>query len=415
MPAHVIQSVRSADRRFTLHEGAGTDAVHPTTEYAYAVCHLRTGTAIGTAHEGTGLAFTLGAGNDLVCRAIDYLAEPLVGREIEDLMANFAATYRALADSPTYRWLGPHKGVTHLALAALVNACFDLWAKTRGLPLWRLLLDLSPEALVALLDLSYLDDELTRDEALAMLRDAQPTRAERAGVLQTGYRGYDTSVGWFNNSDEKIRENTRRAVDAGFTALKLKVGSDDPARDLRRAALVRQTAGDAVTLMLDANQKWSLPQALRMGLALADIRPYWLEEPTHPDDVLAHRRLVEALAPVRVAAGEHIPNKVIFKNFLQANALHFCQVDAVRVGGVAEFLAVSLLAKKFGVPVVPHVGDMGQLHQHLVLFNHVALGHEALFLEHIPHLRPYFRTPARLEDGVYQTPQEAGSSCDLVD
>ncbi|AQG81976.1 enolase C-terminal domain-like protein [Spirosoma montaniterrae] len=406
-----ITAITTADRRFDLRAGAGSDAIHQNIQYAYAVCHLHTG---GTT-TGTGLAFTLGAGNDLVCQAINALSAPLLGKPIEDLMADFGTVYRSITDQPAYRWLGPHKGVVHLALAAITNACFDLWAKSRQVPLWKLLLDLSPEQLLATLDLSYLEDELTHADALTLLTNQLSTRPDRSEVLKTGYRGYDTSVGWFNYSDEQVVENTRRAISNGFSAMKLKVGSKDPARDIRRAGLIRATAGDAATLMLDANQQWNVPQARQICAQLTDVNPYWIEEPTHPDDVLGHQQLARAVAPFKIATGEHIPNKVIFKNFLQAQAMDFCQVDAVRVGGVAEFLAVSLLAKKFDVPVVPHVGDMGQLHQHLVLFNHIALGHEALFLEHIPHLRSHFRHPAEIVGGYYQTPQHEGSSCDLID
>lgn len=406
-----ITAIEIKDKRFDLHDGVGSDATHTTPQYAYAVCCLRTDSAI----TGVGLAFTLGAGNDLVCKAIEYLAASLKGREIEELMAGFGNVYRTMADAPSLRWLGPHKGVIHLALAAVVNACYDLWAKTRGVPLWQLLLDLTPVQLVNTLDLSYLEEVLTQEQAIALLTDQHSSRAQRRGVLDTGYKGYDTSVGWFNFSDEKIAENTRKAIAEGFNALKLKVGSDDPERDIRRARLIRDTAGPEATIMVDANQKWNLPQALNICKKLGDINPFWIEEPTHPDDVTGHQAIALAIAPFKVATGEHIPNKVIFKNFLQAGAMDFCQVDAVRVGGVSEFLTISLLARKMGVPVVPHVGDMGQIHQHLVLFNHIGMGHEHLFLEHIPHLQPYFVHPAEITGGFYQVPQVPGSSSDLKD
>lgn len=406
-----ITSIEIKDKRFDLSEGVGSDATHTTPQYAYAVCCLRTGSPV----TGVGLAFTLGAGTDLVCKAIEYIAVALKGREIEELMADFGNEYRRMADSPSLRWLGPHKGVIHLALAAVVNACYDLWAKSRGVPLWQLLLDLTPAQLVNTLDLSYLEEVLTRDQAIALLETHLPTRNERTGVLASGYKGYDTSVGWFNYPDEKIVENTRKAMDNGFNALKLKVGSDDPERDIRRAGLIRTTAGDAATIMVDANQKWNLPQALYICEKLGDINPFWIEEPTHPDDVTGHQDIARTIAPLKVATGEHIPNKVIFKNFLQAKAMDFCQVDAVRVGGVSEFLTISLLSRQMGVPVVPHVGDMGQIHQHLVLFNHIGMGHEHLFLEHIPHLRPYFVHPAEITGGYYQVPQVPGSSSDLKD
>jgi L-fuconate dehydratase len=410
MSAHVIRSVETRDARFPLPAGAGSDAVHSDPEYAFAVTLLRSG---GDAC-GTGIALTLGAGNRLVCEAIELLAAGLVGREIDELMAEFGTVSRRMADHPQLRWLGPHKGVVHLALASIANACFDLWAKARGVPLWRLLLDLSPEQVVALLDLRYLQDVLPPEMALALLRENMPGRAERETVLQKGYPGYNTSVGWFGYDDAQVRERTREALARGFRAFKLKVGSPDPERDVRRAHLLRELAGPEATIMLDVNQQWTLPQAIRMCRALAPIDPYWIEEPTHPDDIHAHRRLAEAIAPMRIALGEQVPNRVVFKNFIEAGAVHFVQPDCTRLAGVSEFLTVSLLARASGLPVAPHVGDMGQLHQHLVLFNHIALGHEALFLEYIPHLREHFVAPAIVEDGVYRTPREPGCSTSLL-
>ena len=405
----MIRSVDTRDARFPLRGGAGSDAVHRDPVYSYAVTtlHDETGPA------GTGLAFTLGEGNDLVCRAARFYAERLIGHDIEQVMADFATVQREMADEQQFRWLGPHKGVVHLALASVTNACFDLWAKSRGLPLWKLLLELSPREIVALLDLSYLEDVLTPNEAVAMLSREGETRGEREGIVTEGYPGYDTSVGWFNYSDDEVRENCRRAVERGFTAMKLKVGSSDPDRDIRRAAIVREAAGPDARVMVDANQQWTLPQALEVCRRLAAIDPYWIEEPTHPDDVRAHQVLAQAIAPTRLALGEHVPNRVVFKNYLQAGCVGFNQVDVVRVAGVSEFIAISMLCRAFEVPVVPHVGDMGQIHQHLVLFNHVALGHPALFLEYIPHLRDRFVHPARVEGGRYLTPMEPGSSSDL--
>ena len=405
----MIKKIEMRDVRYPIGSGHGSDAIHKDPIYSYAVTLLHD----DQGRTGTGLAFTLGEGNQLVCQAAQFYARQLVGKSIEEIMAGFGPLQRALADEQQFRWLGPHKGIVQLALASVTNACWDLWAKTRGVPLWKLLLDLTPEQLVATLDLSYLEDELTEPRALELLRTARATRAAREGVLKTGYPGYDTSVGWFNYDDEQVRENCKRALAAGFTAMKLKVGSRDPERDLRRAAIVREVAGDAARVMVDANQQWTLPQALDVCERLRGIRPFWIEEPTHPDDVLGHKTLANAIAPLQLALGEHVPNRVIFKNYLQAKCAGFIQVDAVRVAGVSEFLAVSLLCKKFGVPVVPHVGDMGQLHQHLVLFNHLGLSHDVVFLEHIPHLRPHFVHPCRVEGGVYQTPQEPGASCDL--
>ena len=341
------------------------------------------------------------------------LARPLRGRPIEDLMAEFGRVTYEMSNDPALRWLGPHKGVVHLAQASIANACFDLWAKSRGVPLWKLLLDLSPEQVVQLLDLSYLDELLNEKQALELLRTQQSSRHERMAVLNNGYPGYDTSVGWMAYDDAKVRELTERAIARGFSAFKLKVGSREHSRDLRRAAMLRECAGDRGTIMFDANQQWTLPVASEMCRELAKLNPLWIEEPTHPDDVMGHAQLAREIAPIKIATGEHIPNRVVFKNFMQAGSMHFVQADCTRLAGVSEFLTVSLLARKFNLPIVPHVGDMGQIHQHLVLFNHIALGHEALFLEHIPHLQPHFAFPAIVEGGYYKTPQEPGSSADL--
>lgn len=405
-----IHQIVTRDARYPIGSGHGSDAIHKDPVYSYAVTLLQD----DRGRTGTGLAFTLGEGNQLVCEAAKFYADRLAGKNIEEIMADFGALQKAMADEQQFRWLGPHKGVVQLALASVTNACWDLWAKTRGVPLWRLLLDLTPEQIVATLDLSYLEDELPPSLALKILREQRQARISRAGILKTGYPGYDTSVGWFNYNDEQIRENCKRAIAAGFTAMKLKVGSCDPERDLRRAGIVREVAGSGVRVMLDANQQWTLPQALDICQRLRAIDPFWIEEPTHPDDVLGHQTLANAIAPTKLALGEHVPNRVVFKNYLQAKCAGFIQVDAVRVAGVSEFIAVSLLSRQFGIPVVPHVGDMGQLHQHLVLFNHIALGNETIFLEHIPHLREHFVHPCTVENGVYQTPQEAGASCDLM-
>lgn len=408
-PVTTIAKISTRDARFPLKPGEGVDAVHSDPVYSYAVTQLHTDGDL----TGTGLAFTLGGGNDLVCQAIELLAKPLRGREIDELMSQWGDVSRQLADHPQLRWLGPHKGVVHLALSSITNACFDLWAKSRQVPLWRLLIDLSPADLVNTLDLSYLEDEITADDAIRLVAANEDGCDQRSEVLANGYPGYDTSVGWFDYADQLIVENAKRALASGFSAMKLKVGSTDMNRDIRRAELVRQAVGDSARLMFDANQAWSYPIALQMCRQLTNLGAYWVEEPTHPDDVLGHQRLAEAIAPTAIALGEHVPNRVMFKNFIQARAMQFVQVDAVRVAGVSEFITISLLARKYGLKVVPHVGDMGQLHQHLVLFNHVSLGLDKVFLEYIPHLRDYFVHPARVEDGIYRTPHEPGAGCDL--
>ena len=409
MSGPAIQSIDAIDARFSLPVGAGSDAMHTSPVYAMSLTYLKT----QGSPTGVGLALALGDGNRLVCEAIRMLARPLLGQSIEDVMANFGNVARGMANDPALRWLGPHKGVVHLALASVANACWDLWAKSRGVPLWKLLLDLSDEALVATLDLSYLEDVLSRADALTLLRNERPTRTVRESILQIGYPGYDTSVGWIAYDDVKVRELTFKAIDGGFRAFKLKVGSDDEDRDLRRATMLREIAGDSGILMFDANQRWNAREAIRRCSPLASLKPLWIEEPTHPDDIHAHVELARAIAPVRIAAGEHIPNRVMFKNYLLYGGLHFVQADCTRLAGVSEFLAVSLMAKKFQLPIVPHVGDMGQIHQHLVLFNHVALNHEVYFLEHIPHLREHFVFPAHVSKGLYKTPQEPGASTDM--
>jgi len=406
----IIKYGKAVDTRFNLKNGAGSDAVHTNPIYAYAVCKLNTGTNI----EGIGLAFTLGAGNKLVCDAIDYLVKHIEGKEINALMADFGNAYKMMADDPNLRWLGPHKGVIHLALAAVVNACFDLWAKSEGVPLWRLLIDLTPEAMANALDFSFYEDVLPKKEAISLMTKLQKTKKDRELILKIGYPGYDTSIGWFNYSDRKVVDNIKKAMDNGFTAMKLKVGSKQPDRDIRRAKMVREIAGDEAMIMFDANQQWNLPQAVEICKRLRELNPYWVEEPTHPDDVQAHIRLANEV-DVKLAMGEHVPNKIMFKNFIRSGCMSYNQADAVRVGGVSEYILISLLSKKYNIPMVPHVGDMGQIHQHLVLFNHISLDHPVLLLEHIPHLREHFKFPVTIENARYITPVEPGMSSDLIE
>lgn len=410
MPHYLISEITTSIKEFPLEEGDGTDAIHTDPVYSYVVTHLHTNKSTS----GTGIVFTIGAGNQEICSLIEGLASTLVGREIEELMSRFGEAFRHLADHPRYRWLGPHKGMVHLALASITNACYDLWAKAREVPLWKLLIDLTPGELVNTLDLSYLEEVLTREQAIGILTDNQSSRAKRSGILHAGYPGYDTSIGWLNYSDDQVKAKVRKAVESGFDAMKLKVGSPETERDVRRAYLVREAAGDEARVMLDVNQSWSLPEAIQRVKALSGMSPFWIEEPTQPDDVLGHQALAKEIAPIHIALGEHVSNRVLFKNFMQANAVRYVQVDCTRVGGISEFITVSLLARKFELPVVPHVGDMGQIHQHLALFNHMAMGHEALFLEHIPHLKDYFLHPAKVSNGTYATPQEPGSSSDFI-
>lgn len=404
-----IKRIASVDKRYMLENGVGSDAIHTGPYYAYSVCRIFTDTEL----EGIGLAFTLGTGNQLVCETIEYLGKYIEGKEIEELMADFGTTYKAMADDPGLRWLGPHKGVIHLALASIVNACFDLWAKCREVPLWHLLISLNPEELVNTMDFSYLEDVLTPDQAIEMLENEYAGKENRKDILNSGYPGYDTSVGWIQYSNDEVRNNIRRAMDEGFLSMKLKVGSSEPERDIQRAFMIRELTGPDANIMFDVNQQWNLKQAMEISSRLEMLDPFWLEEPTHPDDLIAHIQLAEHTS-IPLAMGEHIPNKIVFKNFILSGCMKFNQVDVVRVGGVSEFILISLLSRKYHIPVSPHVGDMGQIHQHLVLFNHISLGHPVLLLEHIPHLRSYFRFPVDVSEGKYKIPQVPGMSTDLI-
>ena len=405
MPTTLIQSISTHDLRFTLEEGAGADSVHSDPQYSYAVTRLDTNGNTS----GIGLAFTLGGGNDLVCRAIDDLARILIGREIEDLMADFATVYADILEHPQYRWLGPHKGVVHLALSSIVNACWDLWAKAPWSAALALAAGSDAGAVASIRSVSIIWRmcfHATR--RLRFCKKKCLGAGHEAASSRTATPATTPRSAGFSIPMPASRRISRGRLHRDSTPLKLKVGSDDPERDIRRAFLVREAAGADARVMLDVNQQWTLPQAIDMCARLRDMNPYWIEEPTHPDDVLAHQTLSRAIEPLKLAIGEHVPNQVVFKNYLQANAAGFLLPDCARLGGVSEFISVSLLARKFGIPVAPHVGDMGQIHQHLALFNHIALGHQAIFLEYIPHMREHFAHPARVENGVYATPQEAG-------
>ena len=335
-------------------------------------------------------------------------------RSIGDL----GSIYRELQSDSQLRWLGPEKGVVHLALAAVMNAVWDLAARVAGKPLWRLLTDMTPEQLVDAADLRYLSDALTRDEAIAMLEALAPTRSERIAELDArGYPCYTTSAGWLGYSDEKLRRLCQEAVDAGYRHVKLKVGAnlDD---DIRRLTIARDVIGPDAALMIDANQVWDVPQAIEWVNALARFEPLWIEEPTSPDDVLGHAAIRAAVAPIGVASGEHGMNRVLFKQMFQAGALDYCQLDAARLGSVNEILAVYLLAKKFGVPVCPHAGGVGlcELVQHLSVFDYVAVSGslEGRVTEYVDHLHEHFVDPCIVEDGAYRLPAAPGYSAEML-
>jgi L-fuconate dehydratase len=393
----------------------GSDAMNKDPDYSAAYVVLHTDHPSGLS--GHGLTFTIGRGTELCVAAIELLAGHVVGLTVEEIAADMAGFWRSIVADSQLRWLGPEKGVVHLATAALVNAVWDLYAKVEGKPLWKLLADMSPEQLVACIDFRYIDDALSRTDAVAMLRRLAPTRAAReAEMLKHGYPAYTTSAGWMGYSDEKIRTLASEAMAAGFTHLKLKVGGDLDS-DLRRARLLRQAIGPRRKLMLDANQVWGIDQAIHAIGVLAEVDPWWIEEPTSPDDVLGHRRIRESVKPIGIATGEHVQNRVMFKQLMQAQAIDFCQVDSCRLGGVNEVLAVLLLAAKFGVPVCPHAGGVGlcEYVQHLAIFDYIAVSGslENRTCEFVDHLHEHFVHPVHVRGGRYLTPTAAGYSAEI--
>ena len=406
-----ISGLETLDLRFpTSLTGAGTDAVHRDPDYSAAYVILRTDTGL----EGHGLTFTIGRGNEVCTAAIEALRHLVEGERLDAITSDFAGFWRRLTSDTQLRWLGPEKGVIHLATAAIVNAVWDLHAKVERKPLWKLLADMTPRQLVSCVDFRYITDALTPDEAVAILeRQAPGKHAREAVLLRDGYPAYNTSVGWMGYSDEKIAALCRAAIADGFTHFKVKVGST-PDDDRRRVGVVRREIGPERTLMIDANQKWDVGEAIARVRELAEFRPWWIEEPTNPDDVLGHAAIRKAVAPVGVATGEHCANRVIFKQLMQAGAIDFCQIDSCRVGGVNENLAIILMAAKFGVPVCPHAGGVGLCEhvQHLSMFDFLAVSGtmEGRVVEYVDHLHEHFEDPVRLRRGRYLAPTAPGYS-----
>jgi len=402
------------DLRFpTSRTRDGSDAMHPDPDYsaAYVILHTDQG------REGHGLTFTIGRGTDVCVAAIEALAPHVVGRPLGDITGDMAGFWRTITSDGQLRWLGPEKGVIHLATAALVNAVWDLYAKVEGKPLWKLLADMSPEELVSCIDFRYLSDVLSPDEATAMLEKKSDTKEEREAELRAeGYPAYTTSAGWLGHSDEEIRRRCRAGVDAGWDHFKLKVGND-LADDRRRAAVVREEIGPDRHLMMDANQRWDVGEAIEKMESLAAFDPWWIEEPTSPDDVLGHAAIAEGIAPIRVATGEQCQNRVLFKQFLQAGAMDVCQIDACPLGGVNEVLAVLLLAAKYEVPVCPHAGGVGlcEYVQHLSIFDYlcVSASLEGRVIEYVDHLHEHFVDPVTIRNGRYMPPTQPGYSIEI--
>jgi L-fuconate dehydratase len=408
----------TVDLRFpTSRSLDGSDAMNKDPDYSAAYLVLRTDDP--DTPEGHGFAFTIGRGNDVQTAAIHALRDHVLGRDARELFAAMGDFNRSLLNDSQLRWLGPEKGVMHMALSAVLNAVWDLYARHERKPLWRLLADLTPEQVVDLVDFRYLEDALTPDQALEILRTARehPDRPQRERLLlEQGYPAYTTSPGWLGYGDEKLVRLCREAVADGFDMIKLKVGGDLD-DDRRRLALAREAVGPGLPIAVDANQRWGSAEAVRWMTALAEYRPYWIEEPTSPDDILAHaavrRGLAEAGTGILVATGEHVHNRVMFKQYLQAEALDVLQIDAARVGGVNENIANLLLAARFGVPVCPHAGGVGlcEVVQHLSMFDYLAVSGswEGRRIEYVDHLHEHFTDPVVIGNGRYRAPLTPGS------
>lgn len=363
--------------------------------------------------EGHGLTFTIGRGNELCVSAIEALAPLVVGQTLESFTSDMGAFWRRITGDSQLRWVGPEKGVIHLATAAVVNAVWDLWAKAEGKPVWRLLCEMSPEEIVRCIDFRYITDALSPTEALQILQEAEPGRMARIAELQrNGYPAYTTSAGWLGYTDAQLRELCREALSEGWTHFKIKVGADLE-DDIRRCSIIRSEIGDR-KLMMDANQRWNVGEAIENMRSLAQFDPWWIEEPTSPDDVLGHAAIARAIAPIGVATGEHCQNRVLFKQLFQAGAISFCQIDSCRLGGVNEILSVLLMAKKFGVPVCPHAGGVGlcEYVQHLSIFDYVCVSAslESRLLEFVDHLHEHFLDPVQMKNGRYMPPVAPGYS-----
>lgn len=409
-----ITDVRVVDLRFpTSRESIGSDAMNKDPDYSAAYCILETNTEL----RGYGLTFTLGRGTELCVEALRYLSRCVQGRTLSSITEDLAGFSRAMTGDTQFRWLGPEKGVIHLATAALINAVWDLYARAERKPVWKLLAEMEPEQIVAAVDFQYIRDALSREEALDLLRARRAGMEDRLERLRSeGLPAYTTSAGWIGFSDEKIARLCDEALADGWTHFKLKVGGA-PADDLRRARLVRARIGPSRKLMMDANQKWDVEEAILRTRELAEVDPWWMEEPTSPDDVLGHARIRREAGGVRIATGEHCMNRVLFKQFMQAQAMDVCQIDSCRLAGVNENLAVILLAAKFGIPVCPHAGGVGlcEYVQHLAIFDYLRVSAtlEDRVVEFVDHLHEHFVDPVRVRNGHYLVPEQPGYSIEV--
>jgi L-fuconate dehydratase len=413
-----ITKVTAYDVRFpTSRQLDGSDAMNLAPDYSAAYALVETDRGDGLV--GHGMTFTIGRGNEICVKAIESLAPLVLGQSLDSITADMGATARRIAGDSQLRWIGPEKGAIHLATAAILNALWDLWAKIEGKPLWKLLADMPPAAIVRCVDFRHITDALTPDEALAILEHQAPTREQRESQMQAeGYPAYTTSAGWLGYSDEKLRRLCRDGVASGWTHFKQKVGGS-LVDDLRRARIIREEIGAERRLMMDANQVWEVEQAIIHMRRLAEFRPWWIEEPLSPDDILGHTAVAKAVRPlgIGVATGEHCQNRIMFKQFLQSGAIDFCQIDACRLGGVNEVIAVLLMAAKFGIPVCPHAGGVGlcELVQHLSIFDYIAVSGllENRVLEYVDHLHEHFVDPVVIRAGRYMPPTSPGYSAAL--
>lgn len=408
-----ITEIEVKDIRFPTSKSLdGSDAMNPDPDYSAAYVILKTDAGDGV--EGHGLTFTIGRGNELCAAAILSLSPLVIGKTLESFTSDMAGFWRMITGDSQLRWLGPEKGVIHLATGAMVNAVWDLYAKVAGKPLWQLLTDMTPEEFVSCIDFTYITDAITPEEALALLKKNEPSKQERIEhLMRDGYPAYTTSAGWLGYSDDKMRRLCIEAKAAGFDHMKIKVGSD-LRDDMRRAAIIREEIGPDLRLMMDANQKWDVDEAIANMAELKKFDPWWIEEPTSPDDILGHAKIARAIAPIKVATGEHCQNRVIFKQLMQAQAIGICQIDSCRVGGVNEILAILLMAAKFNIPVCPHAGGVGlcEYVQHLSIIDYVVVSGslENRIIEFVDHLHEHFYDPVTIRNGAYMPPKIPGYS-----
>ncbi|MEM6738916.1 MAG: enolase C-terminal domain-like protein [Pseudomonadota bacterium] len=392
----------------------GSDAMNPAPDYSAAYVILHTDTGL----DGHGMTFTIGRGNEICCAAIHAVGGLVLGREADGLFADMGSAWRLVTGDSQLRWTGPEKGVIHLAAAAVMNALWDLWGKATGKPVWRLIADMSPAEQVALVDWRYLADALAPEEARERLEERAPGKAARIAEMKaSGYPAYTTSAGWLGYSDAQMRALVQEALWQGWTHFKMKVGRDIE-DDMRRARLLREEIGPDRVLMMDANQVWGVEEAIANMRRLAVFGPWWIEEPTSPDDILGHARIARAVAPIGVATGEHCHNAVMFKQLMQAEAISFVQVDSCRLAGPNEILGVMLLAEKFGLPVCPHAGGVGlcELIQHMSFVDYIAVSAslESRVLEYVDHLHGHFADPVRVREGRYLLPERPGFSVEMM-